>query len=182
MPATWATTVKDWVDNTLVSASDLNTEIRDRMMFLKSPPTAQYVLNQASNYTTTSSTFTDVDGAGSELSLTITPAGGDVMVHFHGSVFCDTINRAVAFNVWVDNADYVADDGIISYRLSIATATSDYIPVSFTRLITGLTPGIPHTFVLRWKADGGATATLYAGAGSSVGRDIHPQFWVREVS
>jgi hypothetical protein len=174
MTATWATPVKTWADNNLVAASDLNAEIRDRMDFLKSPPTAQYTLNQASDYTTTSTSFVDVDGT--NLVLTITTAGGDVLIGFSGLVGNNGNTQNVLFDVLLDGVRIGGDDGLIGMRTAAAGAAS---PVSLLFLKTGLSAG-SHTFKLQWRTTA-TTATLYAGAGTA-NFDLHPQFWVREVS
>ncbi len=163
------TTPKTWTSEPLTSL-DLNTHLRDNLEALKDPPGASYTLNESVNYYTTSTTFVDVDA--SKLALTITTGGGDVMVHFHGVVAASS--GRVNFDLDVDGTRVAGDDGIT--RLDTITA-----PVSFTRLISGLAAG-SHTFRLQWRVSSGANATLYAGAGSAVQLDLHPQFWVREVS
>ena len=75
------TTPKTWADDELVTANVMNTHVRDNLNALKAPPTARYELNRTSDYTTTSTSFVDVDGT--KLALTITTSGGDVMVHFN---------------------------------------------------------------------------------------------------
>jgi len=163
------TTPKTWQVDELVTAASMNTQIRDNLNALKVPPSAHYECDETSDYTTTSTTFVDVDAA--NLSLSITTYGGDVMVHFHG-----TISASPAlFDVAVDGVRAGSDDGIVrsqdgSYQNVIA----------FTRLIAGLSAGA-HTFTLQWRTAGSNTARLYAGAGTS-NLDLHPQFWVREVS
>jgi hypothetical protein len=169
------TTPKDWTTDELVTASDLNTHLRDNLNALKSPPSAHFEANESSDYTTTSTSFVDVDATAGKLSLTITTNGGDVLVHFHGSVE-NGGGSAIFFDVAVDGTRTAGDDGILRAR---ASTTTDTVPVSFTRLITGLSAGA-HTFKLQWKV-GANTATLCAGAGTS-GKDVHPQFWAREVS
>ncbi len=161
--ADW-TTPKTWAVDELVTASDFNTHIRDNLNALKAPPSAHYELDEASDYTTSSASFVDVDAT--KLALTITTNGGDVLVHFHGTVLYDAY-----FDVAVDGTRVGGNDGMLCF-------TGSAIPVSFTRLITGLSAG-EHTFKLQWKTTG--TCHLYAGAGTS-GRDLHPQFWAREVS
>jgi hypothetical protein len=163
------TTPKTWTSEPLTSL-DLNTHLRDNLEALKDPPGTSYVLNESANYYTTSTSFVDVDG--SKLALTISTGGGDVMVHFHGVVAA--ASGRVNFDLDVDGVRVAGDDGIT--RLDTITA-----PVSFTRLISGLAAGA-HTFRLQWRVSSGGSATLYAGAGSTVQLDVHPQFWVREVS
>ena len=94
-------------------------------------------------------------------------------MHFHGIVDNSTSSESTLFNVSVDDDDDADDDGYTGQRGTAAQA------VSFTRLITGLSAG-EHTFKLRWRVTGG-TGYIYAGAGTS-GYDVHPQFWVREMS
>jgi hypothetical protein len=163
-PATWA------VDQ-LVSADDLNTLVRDNLNALKTPPSAHYECDEGSDYATNSTSFTDVDAT--HLALTITTAGGDVFVGFHGNVAC---NQRVFFDVYVDSARIGGDDGIIRNG---SNGQND--PISFVRLVSGLSAGA-HTFKLQWKVGGTSpSATLYAGAGTA-SFDVHPQFWVREMS
>jgi hypothetical protein len=178
MTAVW-TAPKSWSVNELVTAALLNTHLRDTLEFLKAPPTAIKTLDEASNYTTTSTTFVEVDGAGAELSLQITTAGGDVLIGFFGLAGNSTANRNVQFNVEVDGTLLVGDDGLISVRRN---TDPDYMPVAFMVWKTGLSAG-SHTFKLMWKvATGGGTGTLYAGAGTPTYADVHSQFWVREMS
>lgn len=162
---TW-TQPKTWASEPLTSG-DLNTHLRDNLEALKEPPSANYILNESSDYTTTSTSFVDVDAT--KLALTITTNGGDVMVHFHAMVA--NSSQHTFWDIDVDGTRIGTNDGIVR-----GAGTSI---VCFTRLITGLAAG-SHTFKLQWKVNAG-TATLYAGAGTSNG-DLHPQFWVREVS
>jgi hypothetical protein len=166
-PATWA------VDQ-LVTATDLNTHLRDNLNALKTPPSAHYEANQGSDYTTTSTSFVDVDST--NFALTITTAGGDVFLGFHGSVESSGPS-GICFDVLVDGVAQVGgNDGIVRVR---PDSGSDGHCPSFARLVSGLAAG-QHTFKLQWKTFSG-TATLFAGAGTSA-KDVHPQFWAREMS
>jgi hypothetical protein len=165
---TW-TQPKTWTSEPLTSA-DLNIHLRDNLEALKDPPSSLYVGNQGTDWTTTSLTFVNVDAV--NLSLSITTNGGDVMVHFEGVI--TNSGGGVALDFSVDGVRYVGDDGICRNVSSASEA------VSFTRLVTGLSAA-SHTFNLMFKALGAGTATIYAGAGTA-NFDVHPQFWVREVS
>ena len=161
----------------LITASIWNTDIVDNLVALKAPPSANYVLNEGSDYTTTSTTFVDIDAT--NLALAITTTGGDVMVGFHGGVSVGTA-EFVYFDIHesVGAARIGGDDGL----LSLLSGNSNGIPndsVGFVRLITGLSAAA-HTLKLQWKVKA-QTATLFAGAGTANG-DIHPQFWAREVT
>lgn len=184
----WNTPI-EWTVNQLITANDLNEQIKQNMEYLKSPPTANYILDESSDYTTGSTTFVDVDAT--NLALTIETAGGDVLVHFHGVVKRAASGATDASFLVADENDvaYMDEDGLIlpdeGYTAAAGLESgvvglTHYGSVCFTRLITGLTAG-SHTFKLQWRVHvGGRTVTLYAGAGSVI--NIHPQFWVREIS
>lgn len=168
------TTPKTWAFKELLTAANLNTHLRDNLLALKSPPSANHEADETLDYSTSSTTFVDVDST--NFSHTITTTGGDVFVHFHGSVYrSGGSTRLFMFDVEVDGVRVGGSDGIAGM-----TAQADISPhgVAFTRLITGLAAG-EHTFVLQWKVNG--LAYLSAGGGLAY-RDQEPQFWVREIS
>lgn len=165
------TTPQTWTA-ALVTVAEFNEQIRDNLDALKDPPSDKYLVNEGSDYSTSSTSYVNVDAT--DLALTITTFGGDIVVHFHG-----TVNNSGAgsyFDVDVDGVRYGGDDGIIRVIGGIGSQTS---ATSFTILIEGLSAA-SHTFTLQWRVVGG-TATMYAGAGTS-GLDLHPEMWVREVS
>jgi hypothetical protein len=171
MPAVWSSP-KTWSAGELVTAALMNSHLRDNFDFLKTPPTALYILNESADYVVTSASFVNVDGT--KLALTITTAGGDVLVGFCGS--CLAASGTVFWDVEVDGSRTGGDDGLFA---TTPFSSSARAPATFFKLIQGLSPGL-HTFKLQWKANAGSM-TLLAGAGTSNG-DIHPQFFVREVS
>src|SRR3712207_4948156 len=107
MTATWHTP-KSWSTGELVTATNLNEQLRDNLEFLKAPPNNAYLLNEAANYTTTSTSFVEVDGAGSELTLSLTTAGGDVLIVFNGVVANSAAGSTVYFDVLIDGLTYFA--------------------------------------------------------------------------
>jgi hypothetical protein len=164
-PRTWST------DNYIVTANDLDTEVRDNFNYLKAvhDNNDSYTADEGSDYSTTSSSFADVDGT--NLSLTITTNGQIVYVGFVGFASASGSGTAtIYFNVNVDGSDYFSDDGIAQ-----VVPTAERGAVSFVVPITGLSAG-SHTFKLRWKTN--QTATLYA---SSTTYDVRPMFWVQEI-
>ena len=168
------TTARDWVTDEVVTAALMNQYIRDNQDALKDPPSANYNMNEVANDTTTSATFGDVDGT--NLSLTIVTTGGDVMAGFTGSVAHSSASGLVMFDIDVDGVRTAGDDGIVVLDAQNAAASE---VVGFVYLVTGLSAA-SHTFKLQWKTSA-ATATLWTGAGTA-NKDVHPQFWVREVS
>lgn len=175
------TSPKTW-DSSPLTASDMNTHIRDNLEALSEPPSA--VGNPNANYTTSSTAFTNVDGGDVEgvFKHTLTTYGRDVFVNFVGMVgHTASATGSILFNISIDGAaDYVADDGITGFYTNNGVTAS---PISFTYIIPAAdVPAGSHVFRLRWKSSSGSnTCTLYAG-GASAGRDVHGQFSVREMS
>lgn len=169
---------KTWVAEPLVAA-DLNTYLRDNLNALKEPPSAHYELDESADYTTTSTSFVNVDSTDGKLSLKINTNGGDVLVGFHGYVQPGTGNDIVFFDIEVDGVRVGGDDGIIGAQRAAAATNPGRFGISFTRLIPNLDPG-EHTFNLQWRVTVGQ-AVIFAGAGTA-NANTHPQFWVREVS
>jgi hypothetical protein len=175
MPAIW-TTPATWAVNQLVTADDLNEQLRDNLEFLKGPPTGAYKANQGSDYGTSSTSFVNVDATNWAFSLDI--AGGAVLMGFQGSVLGNTTSRRVYFDVDVNTLGRLgADDGLVTVH-NPNGSDARIVLAAFTYLLTGLPAGT-HIFRLQWKVDNGS-AILYAGAGTA-NVDVHPQFWVREI-
>lgn len=167
----WTTPKENWVAGDAVTATLLNN-IGGNLATLKDPATSSFVLNQGADLTTTSTSFVNADAT--NLSLTITTTGGDVFVGFHANF---TTGGNTYLDVTVDGVRTAGDDGIVAIQGAGSTAPGR--PMSFVRLITGLSAG-SHTFNLQWKTSTG-TSTMHAGAGTA-NADLHPQFWVREIS
>lgn len=165
----------NWDVGDPITSADMKAYVRDNLLELKDPPSAEYTLNETSDYTTTSTTFVDVDST--NLALTINTNGGDVLVVFNGSFKCSQ-SMKISLDIEVDGTRHAGDDGLIQHGVYNSAAASQP-SISFVYLIKDLEAG-SHTFKLQWKVNTG-TGTLYAGAGTS-GEDLHPQFWVREVS
>ena len=166
------TAPKTWSSEPLTSL-DLNSNVRDNLNHLKDrlDSSAGNFISGQSRLETTATEFVDVDAV--NLSLSLTTHGGDVLLGFTGTVQCSKASGTVAFNVAVDDVDYVADDGIIRHTLGASFDTNRHKPLSFVMLIPGLSVG-SHTFKLRWKAGSGNTAII------DVVR-LHPQFWAKEI-
>jgi hypothetical protein len=174
---------KTWTNEPII-ATDLNTHIRDNLEALKDPPFESSIIDKVANYTTASGTFTNVDTLDTigELRLDITTHGGDLFVCFNGMVTIGTDATGVLFNISLNGTAYFADDGITGLFRSASSVGNARIPISFTvPILKADVPAGSHTIRLMWRTTGGATATLYAGA-ATAGADIHPTFWVREIS
>lgn len=186
---TW-TLPKTWLTGEALTASDMNTHIRDNLDYVKDradylearvdATPDEYTLNESADYTTTSSTYVDVDATDLAITITTTKPNANVLVHFDGVVEMSPGSaHHIFFDVDVDGSPLGGDDGLISTtHINTNTATARR-SIAFTRLITGLSEG-SHTFKLQWKMTGASAAKLFAGAGTS-NADVHPQFWAKEV-
>lgn len=163
---------------TLITASIWNTDIVDNLDALKDPPTDLYNFDEASDYTTSSTSFADVDST--NLAMSITTTGGDILVtatlsaaHSDGAGF-------IYFDIDLDGTRQGLDDGIVFFELSAASGIAGAtIPVTISYWIQSVSAGA-HTVKLQWKTSG-ATASLWAGA-ATASKDVHPQFAAREAS
>jgi len=131
--------------------------------------TDSYTMDESSNYSVSATTFTNVDGVHLSLQLTIDERAntGQALVSFHANTAVPASQKGY-FNLLVNGTVNAANDGI----LFVSEGT---LPVSFTRLVTGLTVGTLNTINLQAKVSGG-TMTIYSGAGTST-LDTHGQFW-----
>lgn len=164
-PITWS--------GALVGVDNLNEQIRDNLTFLKNPPFDSYEFNEGADYSTSSTTFVDVDAT--DLSKTVETAGGRLYVHLHASVLIPSSTAKIYFELDIDGAPVGGDDGIL---VLLPAATTAIETVDFTRVIEGLAAG-NHVVKLQWKVSAN-TVTMYAGAGTAT-LDVHPQFWVGEI-
>src|SRR5687768_4876758 len=92
----------------------MNTHIRDQLNALKTPPSSTNDLNEGADYSTTSTSFADIDAT--DLGRTITTTGGDVRITFVGSVRVSNSTAAqhgsAFFDIDVDGTREGLNDGL----------------------------------------------------------------------
>ena len=110
------------------------------------------------NYTTTSTTFADVDG--SNTNLTISTGAHRVMIMFTGTAKNSTNTFSVYFDVDIDGTRFGnGDAGIIRIQSAPAGGLHN---ASFTVVTSALSAG-SHTFKLRWRVDGNTATIMNTG-------------------
>ena len=166
------TTPKTWTSEPLTSI-DLNAQLRDNQNYLKDrmDNSDSFTASGPGNYTTTSTAFVDVDAT--NLSLTLSTHGGDVLLGFTAAVYSQSNGAKVFFNVSVDSVDYFAGNGITQLTILNSGEVHRHRPLCLVVLIPGLSAG-SHTFTLRWKTSNYNTAVIETV-------NLHPQFWVQEI-
>ncbi|MBZ0280169.1 MAG: hypothetical protein K8L97_05480 [Anaerolineae bacterium] len=172
MPAIWSTP-KTWNTGEPLTAADLNAHLRDNLEYLKDKPSNSYLANELSDYSTTSTSFVNIDAT--RFSFNLTTKGEDVLIGFFGSFNQNNASHAIYLDVLVDSNRLGNDDGLLVFY---PNSTAVRGVMSFVYLLRGLAAGA-HTIRLQWKVSGG-TVTLHAGAGTA-SYDVHPEFWVKEI-
>jgi len=170
-------TVPTLVDGERLTREQANLYIHDNMEAIRNPPTAVYItVGHSVNYSTTSTSFVNVDATNMILEITTTGdgAGGNSTVFLS---LCGTVygNADIYFRVLRDGVTPIgADDGIIV----IEAGAGGVRPASFLYPLD-LAAGT-YTFALQWKVSSG-TGELMCNVGTS-GRDCKAAFWIREMT
>lgn len=155
----------------LITKTILDAEIRDNIGALKSPGSGYSLIDEAADYSSTSTTFVNIDGT--DLSLTIVTAGGILMAYFTGTVYQVATTVRGYFDITVDGTRQALDDGFV-----VAEVTANPRFICFAVPLIGVAAG-SHTFAVQWKVNAG-TIGMYAGAGTA-SFDVHPRFVVVET-
>ncbi len=175
------TTPKTWAVDELLTANDMNTHIRDNLAALKDPPSDLIVRDNGALYSTTSTTIVAIDST--NLRASITTTGGDVWVHFTGTIHADQTNgRQASFDLSIDGGKaHYTELGYASGYQSMAVASTICQAVNIDFLISGLAAGA-HTFDIMWMINAG-TLYLHSDTSDNEARNEQPAIlWAREVS
>jgi hypothetical protein len=168
--STW-TTPRTYTTGELITKAILDVHIRDNLNALKTPASFHAIIDESSDFTTASTSFTNISS--SFFSATLTTGGGDMIIGFQGS-FAVSSAMKIYLELTVDGVVFAGNDGLLLSDI----ATTQILTLSFTALVTGLSAA-SHTFAVQWKNSAANTTTLFAGAGTST-KDVHPQFWGKE--
>ena len=140
------TSPKTWASGDVLTASDMNTYVRDNSLYLLTSRIQSY-RRTSGNYTISSSSFADVDGT--NLAFTRTSNSTQLEVIVSGG----TSNSANDQNQFV-----LSLDGTDTPVLFFGGGTGG-VTFCFMQVFT-VTAGVSHTIKLRWRAVSG-TGTLY---------------------
>ncbi|MCY4071254.1 MAG: hypothetical protein OXG60_08135 [Chloroflexi bacterium] len=150
----WTTPKTDWEVGELMRSGAMNAVGENLVELDRVRKTVAVHTTTADIAIPNSRTFVDID---SNFNLTITTAGGDVLVHFHGVV----VNHPLRIDVEVDGTRLGHDE------YGLRRGEVDHELVNFTHLVQNLSAG-SHTFKLQGRNH---RTTLRS----------HAQFWVREI-
>lgn len=137
-----------------------------------------YIFDEATDYTTTAVSFTNIDAT--KVKLDMTTGGGDILVGFNGNFQVSGTGTATVYiNMTLDGVSVGDDDGMhFAYVGSGAPTTANFQSIGFTRLIPSVAAGV-HVIVLQWKVVGTTGIKLLCANGTNLA--MRPQFWGLEV-
>lgn len=130
-------------------------------------------LDEGADYTTTSTSFVDINATTLSLDITVQTGSRGITVEFNPVVFGSGV-IAISFEITVDGTPVAGNDGVATLT---APAAAYRVPININAYIP-LSAGT-YTIRIQWKVSTG-TGTLLTGAGTANG-DVHPQLRVREV-
>ena len=160
---------KTWNTGDLLTALEMNSELRDNLRYLKELLYAQSTIRQGVNYSSSSRSFVDIDV--NALSLTLRTAGA-AQIGFLGTFQMDR-SSVLYLDLTVDGVRLGNDRGLACVRFSEANEPHSF---AFTLLRDQLTPG-ERTFRMQWRVLSG-NVTLFAAASSN---DPPAFFWARAL-
>lgn len=149
---------------TLMTVAIMNTQVRDNLNALKTPPSGLSYVSGRDYQVAGLGAFTAVDTAlvAGDFQHAVVLAGSVARVEFLGSIQPKVNVGQMAFNIAVNGAGYFPAPGIAMWD---ATALSgNVMPIAFSLMLTGLTPGA-NTIRLEWSAT--HTAFLMQCTGTS---------------
>lgn len=159
-----------------INISKLNTEVRDNSIAIKAPPTGYYVGDSSDAYTITL-TSTSWATINSEITVSLTTSGGDILVSFIGG--CSTMNSTLYLDFEFNGVRIGGADGIIAITDTTGITTHCF---SFYWLLTDIPAGT-HTMLLKYKLSSGSTnAVFFLGGTGGIDSGVPPELWAREIS
>lgn len=168
---------KTWAAGEALTASLLNTYVRDNVTGLLQPAKQLVNVTHTTNLTTSSGSMVDVSTTWYQAQVTPNIEAGltcDILIGAYFSLRCssDGTARVVNLDLMVNGISVSGGAGVV-----FAEGTSAQVmPVTITHLLTAQDNSL-KTIKLRWSVSGGGTAVLFTD--SSGTRSARSQFWAR---
>lgn len=153
MPWTTPTT---WTPNQLVTASDMNAQVRDNLNYLLYRTTGS-VRYTSGDKTTTSTTLVAIDST--NIKTTVTTVSGRMFYQFSGTFYMSSGTTAglLQLAMDIDGTQYVMSESTLASAASPSSVFVTYIGV-----VSTLSVGA-HTFTPYWKISAN-TVTMKASS------------------
>jgi hypothetical protein len=140
-----------WVPLQVVGASDMNAQLRDNLNYLFSARPKFRVTRTAGNYSTSVTSWGDIDST--NLTITLTISSGAAWILMTSAVNTGS-GQSIYFDYTIDGTRQGQTNGLTG------AIASQQITLSLPYIATGLSAG-GHMFRPQWKA-GAGTSTLSA--------------------
>jgi hypothetical protein len=172
------TTPPSWTTSQLVTATQIQV-LSDDLSYLLNRPNSAVKRDNGGEYSTSSTSFVDIDAT--NLKCTLSISGSAVLVGFTGMIFNTNGGASVTcLDITVDGTRIGSAGGEgLAGKVQSGAFTPVRESISFVALVTGLSAG-SHTFIVQWKANA-ASATLQSGAAGS-NTDYIPHLFAVEVA
>lgn len=148
MPANW-TDPRTWVDLDLVTAADLNEQVRDNLLHLKARPVARASDYDGTVSSTSSTSFVDVTGA----SVSITTSGSSRLLILASGTWANSGLSESQLTVDLDGTN-LGDATYGMNRLNPSRGDS-FGAFSITHLTSAAVSNAAHTVKLLYKTNSG---------------------------
>jgi hypothetical protein len=171
---TW-TTPRTWATGDLVTAADMNTHLRDNLLYLKDATRFNAVVSD-STYSSTQQAFVDVDSGA--LTLTVSTRGTLALVGFETAVRQSSVTQGIALDVTVDGVRLgTSARGLVYHSITTVRDYGVVTPVRAQHWLTNLAAGT-HTLKLVWQQVDSSATTGYID--SSAGGGLPTRLWLLE--
>jgi hypothetical protein len=150
-------TPRTWTPGEVVTASLLNAHLRDNLnALLAGRPLAFVCRTGSADYSTSSTSFVDVDGT--NLALTLNLNGSRVLL-VATALIAGSLSNSICYLDWAADGSARAGgtNGLI--QSAIGTTGANFQAVTALAAFSGLSPG-SHTFTLQYRGNGNGTASV----------------------
>lgn len=154
-------TAKTWVTGEALTASDLNAQLRDNILYLLNRPSAVAEGRNLADISITSTSMAAVDD--NFYNLDITTVTGKAIVELTGGSFLVVATDTLYVDLLIDGTTYLSSNtGTPATKGSAGFNTSDNMifPANLRFYVSGLTPNVSHNFKLRARAAVGGSNAL----------------------
>jgi len=174
----WHTPIT-WQVDQLVTEGDLNTQVRDNLLYLKAR--ADRALGAATpiglDISTGSTQWNDIQAE--LLSISLTTVGGPVLLGFSGVFNTNTTAETVGqLDFAIDGIRYAGNEGLAVTNVRSGVVTLQHDHVAMQVLVTNLPSGL-HVFRPQWRLTSGTILILRGG--STLNAQFRPHLWAIEL-
>ena len=157
---TW-TTPKTWAVDELLTAADMNEQVRDNLDYLLEPNNDSVEYDNSGDYSITNvTTFQDVDGT--NFKVTVTTHGGPILVTCNFSATNGA--NAVHFDLALDGVR-VSAGTLGLFTLDIQAGDMGAVAIAY--LIIGQSAGT-YDITLQWRTASTNSATIRANSANNI--------------